>query len=65
MDHFSIETWSIIQLTNTYKWIHLGLIAKGDMTKLRRKGRFKRPQERRGRFYIGKTIKKRTKSVYT
>lgn len=34
------------------------------MKKLRRKGKFKRPQETRGRFNIGKTIKKRPKSVY-
>ncbi|MDE8039263.1 IS30 family transposase [Erysipelothrix rhusiopathiae] len=47
-----------------YRWIHLGLIAKGDMKKLRRKGKFKRPQETRGRFNIGKTINKRPKSVY-
>lgn len=55
---------NIPSFSTIYKWIHLGLIAKGDMTKLRRKGRFKRPQERRGRFNIGKTIKKRPKSVY-
>lgn len=40
------------------------MILKGDMTKLRRKGKFKRPQETRGRFNIGKTIKKRPKDVH-
>ena len=30
---------------------------------LRRKGKFKRPAETRGRFNIGKTIKKRPKEV--
>jgi len=47
-----------------YRWIHRKYLIKGDMTKLRRKGKFKRPQETRGRFNIGKTIKKRPKEVY-
>lgn len=47
-----------------YRWIHRKLIIKGDMKKLRRKGKFKRPAETRGRFNIGKTIKKRPKIVY-
>lgn len=54
----------IPSFSTIYRWIHLGLIAKGDMKKLRRKGKFKRPQETRGRFNIGKTINKRPKSVY-
>jgi IS30 family transposase len=48
-----------------YRWIHQKHLINGDMTKLRRKGKFKRPQETRGRFNIGKTIKKRPKEVYT
>ena len=55
---------NIPSFSTIYRWIHLGLIVKGDMKKLRRKGKFKRPQETRGRFNIGKTIKKRPKSVY-
>lgn len=47
-----------------YRWIHERMILKGDMTQLRRKGKFKRPQETRGRFNIGKTIKKRPKEVH-
>ena len=47
-----------------YRWIHKKLILKGDMTKLRRKGKFKRPAETRGRFNIGKRISKRPKEVY-
>lgn len=47
-----------------YRWIHLGLIASGEMKKLRRKGKFRRPQETRGRFNIGKSINKRPKTVY-
>lgn len=55
---------NIPSFSTIYRWIHLGLIVKGDMKKLRRKGKFKRPQETRGRFNIGKTIKKHPKSVY-
>lgn len=71
------QTWSPEQISNRttdeittpafstiYRWIHRGLIVKGDMTKLRRKGKFKRPQETRGRFNIGKRIKMRPKEVY-
>jgi len=47
-----------------YRWIHQKRIIQGDMSKLRRKGRFKRPQETRGRFNIGKPIRKRPKDVY-
>lgn len=47
-----------------YRWIHRKYLIQGDMTKLRRKGKFKRPQETRGRFNIGETIKKRRKEVY-
>ena len=34
------------------------------MQNLRRKGTFKRPAETRGKFNIGKTIKKRPKEIY-
>lgn len=47
-----------------YRWIHRKYLIEGDMKKLRRKGKFKRPAETRGRFNIGKTIKKRPKEVY-
>jgi transposase, IS30 family len=58
------EIESCPSFSTIYRWIHEGLILKGDMTKLRRKGKFKRPQETRGRFNIGKTIKKRPKDVF-
>lgn len=47
-----------------YRWIHLGLLNKITMQNLRRKGIFKRPAETRGKFNIGKTIKKRPREVY-
>lgn len=70
-------TWSPEQISNRknedldipststiYRWIHKKQLIKGDMKKLRRKGKFKRPQEKRGRFNIGKTIRKRPREVY-
>ncbi len=51
-------------LSTIYRWINLGYLIKGDKSKLRRKGKFKRPAETRGRFNIGKTIKKRPKEIY-
>lgn len=47
-----------------YRWIHLELLKKITMQNLRRKGKFKRPTEKRGKFNIGKIIKKRHKEVY-
>ena len=51
-------------VSTVYRWIRLGYIINGDKKKLRRQGKFKRPAETRGRFNIGKTIKKRPKEVY-
>jgi IS30 family transposase len=47
-----------------YRWIHNKYIDKVDMKKLRRKGEYKRPAEKRGKFNIGKTIAKRPKHIY-
>ena len=51
-------------LSTIYRWIHLGYLPKIDIKSLRRQGRFKRPAETRGRFNLGKTIKKRPKEVF-
>lgn len=51
-------------ISTIYRWIHLGILNKITMEKLRRKGNFKRPAETRGKFNIGKTIKKRPNEVY-
>ena len=51
-------------ISTIYRWIHLGYIPKTNIEHLRRKGKFKRPAETRGKFNIGKTIKKRPKEVY-
>ena len=48
-----------------YRMIHRGVIPKIKMEHLRRKGRFKRPAETRGKFNDGgRTIKNRPKDVY-
>ncbi|MCA0540239.1 IS30 family transposase, partial [Clostridioides difficile] len=46
-----------------YRWIYSKIIAKGDVTKLRRKGKSLKPKETRGKFNIGKGIKDRPKEV--
>lgn len=51
-------------LSTIYRWIHLGYIPKTKIEHLRRKGKFKRPAETRGKFNLGKTIKKRPKEVF-
>ena len=51
-------------LSTIYRWIHLGYIPKINIEHLRRKGKFKRPAETRGKFNLGKTIKKRPKEVF-
>lgn len=45
-------------LSTIYRWIHLWYIPKTNIEHLRRKGKFKRPAETRGKFNLGKTIKK-------
>ena len=51
-------------ISTIYRWIHLGLLPKVKIEHLRRKGNFRRPAETRGKFNIGKTIKKRPKEVF-
>ena len=71
-DHWSPEQiyhrniHSDIPSTSTiYRMIHKHEFGKINMTKLRRKGKFKRPAETRGKFNDGgRTIRKRPKNVY-
>ena len=51
-------------ISTIYRWINLGYRINGDKTKLSRKGTFKKPAETKGRFNLGKTIRKRPKEVY-
>lgn len=46
-----------------YRWIYSKTVSKGDVTKLRRKGKSLKPKETRGKFNIGKSIKDRPKEV--
>lgn len=46
-----------------YRWIYSKIVAKGDVTKLRRKGKSLKSKETRGKFNIGKSIKDRPKEV--
>ena len=43
--------------------MYKNIIAKGDVKKLRRKGKSLKPKETRGKFNIGKSIKNRSKDV--
>ena len=42
-----------------YRWIYKNIIVKGNINKLRRKGKSLKPKETRGKFNIGKSIKNR------
>lgn len=56
---------SIPSCSTIYRYIHKGILIKGNMEKLRRKGKFKRPAETRGKFNDGgRKIKKRPKEVH-
>ena len=46
-----------------YRWIYKNIIIKGDVKKLRRKGKSLKSKETRGKFNIGKSIKNRPKDV--
>lgn len=51
-------------VSTMYRWIRKGLLINGDTSKLRRKGKMTDRKETRGKFNIGKRIKKRPKAVY-
>lgn len=66
------NTWSPEQIANTvtkgnlsfktiYRWIHLGYIVNGDLSKLRQKGKRSKPFETRGKFLVGTSINNRSK----
>ena len=73
-EHWSPEqianrsTNAINQVPSTstiYRLIHAKKLPKTNMKNLRRKGKFKRPAEKRGKFNDkGRTIKKRPKEIY-
>ena len=44
-----------------YSWIYKNIIAKGNVNKLRRKGKSLKSKEAIGKFNIGKSIKDRPK----
>ena len=46
-----------------YRWLYQKIIAKGNVNRLRRKGKSLKPKETRGKFNIGKIIKDRPKEV--
>lgn len=52
-----------VSFKTIYRWIYQKLIAKGNVNKLRRKGKSLKPKETRGKFNIGKSIKDRPKEV--
>ena len=46
-----------------YRWVYKNIIVKGDVKKLRRKGKSLKQKETRGKFNIGKSIKNRPKDI--
>ena len=46
-----------------YRWMYKNIIVKGDVKKLRRKGKSLKTKETRGKFNIGKSIKNRPKDI--
>lgn len=57
--------YPIPSTSTIYRFIHAKKLPKTSMKNLRRKGKFKRPAEKRGKFNDkGRTIKKRPKEIY-
>lgn len=52
-----------ISFKTIYNWIYDKFLIKGDLNKLRRKGKSRKPKETRGKFNTGKSIKERPKEV--
>src|SRR5262249_42707850 len=70
------ETWSPEQIVGRtlpgqlsfktiYRWLYKGLLAKGNLTLLRQKGKRRKPKETRGRFNVGRSIHERPDNVRT
>ena len=73
-----LETWSPEQISQTpspfekmpstrtiYRWIYDKYLLKGNLKVLRRKGKSHLGKETRGKYNLGKSIRKRDKSVYS
>jgi len=70
------ETWSPEQIANTpcdielpsvrtiYRWIYDKYLLNGNCKVLRRKGKSRGNKETRGKFNLGKSIRKREKAIY-
>lgn len=59
---YHLEKKDMVSFKTIYNWLYKGLL-KLDLTVLRRKGKSRQPQEKRGKFIIGKTISERPKEV--
>ncbi|GAK39565.1 transposase [Paenibacillus sp. TCA20] len=71
------ETWSpeqismsyaskgklMVSFKTIYRWLYKGRLARTTVQQLRHKGKRRKPQERRGRFLVGTTIKQRPKEI--
>lgn len=69
-----LETWSpeqiaatlsaeVISFKTIYNWIYEKRILKGDLSCLRQQGKRRKPQEKRGRYKVGKSIHERPLEV--
>lgn len=72
-----LATWSPEQISNSpspfehmpswrtiYRWLYDGYLLNGKLKVLRRKGKTRNGKETRGKYNLGKSIRKREKSVY-
>nr|WP_160037222.1 IS30 family transposase [Paenibacillus sp. An7] len=71
------ETWSSEQISmryrlkgepmvsfkTIYRWLYEGRMIRNTVQQLRHKGKRQKPQERRGRFRVGTSIKQRPKEI--
>ncbi len=59
---YQLETKPMVAFKTIYNWLYSGLIDL-DVRVLRRKGKSRKPREKRGKFTIGTPISKRPKEV--
>jgi IS30 family transposase len=60
---YPLDNQMRISFKTIYNWIYDRFLIKGDLTRLRRKGKSRKPKETRGKFNTGKSIKERPKEV--
>ncbi|MCM3131119.1 IS30 family transposase (plasmid) [Paenibacillus urinalis] len=60
---YALKDKPMVSFKTIYRWLYKGRLARTTVQQLRHKGKRQKPQERRGRFLVGTSIKQRPKEI--